>query len=165
MRPKCYTSSQVLGNKCFIFWKEAFRVFSCWAMLSTTLTLEAFMSRHCWVRSWLCKAKYLQYLGLWGRPEGNHMTATQSYTKATGGPWGRDQLFIFSEITIWSALKEQKVHVGNNANKKYVWSMKWNYEVLVLEWAHTRGLAAQGWNFEEEDEMLFSRMRFSFTPY
>lgn len=47
------------------------------------------------------------------------MTATQSYTQATGGPWGRDRLFIFSETAIGSALKEHKAHGGNNANKKW----------------------------------------------
>lgn len=46
------------------------------------------------------------------------MTAIQSYTKATGGPWGRDRLFILSKTAISSALKERKVPIGNNANKE-----------------------------------------------
>lgn len=100
------------------------------------LILEACMKRHCWVvdGSKLHKAKYLWYLGLWGQPEGNHMAATQSYTKAIGRPWGRDQIFIFSKEATWSALKENKLHVGNDANKKQAWSIKWNNGALMLDW-------------------------------
>lgn len=122
-------------------------------MLFTVLILKAFMKRHCWVvdGSWLHKAKCLWYLGLWGQPEGNHMAAIQSYTKATGGPWGRDRIFIFSKRATWSVLKENKLHVGNDANKKYAWSIKWNHEALMLEWTPTLELGVQGWNFKEDD--------------
>lgn len=115
-----------IRNKCFIFWgdpKETFWLSSEYSAveqhLSTALTLEAFTNEQCWVvdGSRLCKAEYLQYLGLWGQPEGNHMTAIQSSTKASGGPWGRNRLFIFSKTTISSALREHTVHIGNNAHK------------------------------------------------
>lgn len=120
-------------------------------MLFSELILEAFIKRHMWVvdGSRLHKAKYLWYLGLWGQPEGNHMAATQSYMKATGRPWGRDRIFIFSKEVTWTSLKENKLHVGNDANKKKAWSIKWNHEALMPEWTLTLGLGTQGWNLKE----------------
>lgn len=67
-----------IRKQAFYFLKGAFqalfRVFSYWATLSTALTLEAFMIRHCWVvdGSWLCKA---EYFSSWGS-EGNQKETT-----------------------------------------------------------------------------------------
>lgn len=60
--------------------------------------------------------------GIWGS-EGNQKETTWLQHKATQrqlegpGDW-RDWIFIFSKEATWSAIKENKLQVGNDANKK-----------------------------------------------